>query len=227
MTNLNDNNPAGPEEGPAVHEWIQRLRAGATSIKLVPREVQLQITEILTSDGYSLADVAALMGVSTKTVQRLRKQLRTDNALRASPGFADEVAGDLVRLAETEVQRIRRTMRDKEISPEARISGSVACFGIYRGLVDSLQKLGRLPSAATEVRGELVHLVQHDMTAPAALLREWERINGIVRSGSSQDPESLAKLEALGREVRALGIVEQIQAIPLPPEADKKEDTHG
>ncbi len=222
-----DDKPGSAEEGVTVHEWIRRLQAGAATVRNIPREAQVQIVEYLTSEGYSRPDIGGVLGVHERTVARLRSEGRRANALRVDPDFPDVMAGELVRVAETEVQRIRKSLRDKELSPEGRISGSLACWTIFQGLVTSLQKLGRLPSAATEVRGELVHHVQHDMTAPAALIQEWERIRGIVQSSPDQDPESLARLDALGREVRALGVVEQIQAIPLLPEAEQKEEPRG
>lgn len=222
MTDPVDDKPLVSEEGPAVHEWIRRLQAGATTAKAIPREAQIRIVEFLTSEGYSLADIGGVLGVHDRTVARLRSAGKKANALKITPDFPEVMAGSIVREAETEVQRIRRTLRDKEISPEAKISGSLACWTIYRGLTELLQKLGCLPTAPTHLRGELLHQVQHQVMEPAAMVLELDRIRQIAESQPGSSPEHLTRIEAIRAEVRKVEISNQIQT--LSTVLEKKEE---
>ncbi len=155
-----------PEEFPreserSVLDLIRGLQSGSTSgASLTPGD-RRRCVEHLSAEGYSAAEISDILKVSQRTIARDRTVIRQHNALERDPKLTAEMVGYLVQQAEQGVSRIRRVIRDSHTSPGVKIDGERACWLITKELVERLQSLGYLPTAATEIRGELTHHVQH------------------------------------------------------------------
>ena len=131
----------------SVLSLIRRLRDGTLTPGSLDSENRRRCVEHLTGEGYSLTEIGEILSVSERTIARDRKAIRRANALTPDPQLADEMVGHLVREAEVSVSRIRRITREKSTPSSARIDGERACWTIAKDLVETLQRLGYLPTA--------------------------------------------------------------------------------
>lgn len=166
----------------------------------------------LTAEGYSVVDMAEILGVNEKTVRRDRDKLRTQNAFRGRPGFAAEVAGQLMHEAETTISQIRRALRDKDASVADRIQGQRAAWLTYTEYVEKLQRLGYLPTAPTEVHA--LHSLGGESPSQAAthLQAELLRIEEIARNGPGLSQDEAGQIQLVRAQLQTVQIRERVQS---------------
>ncbi len=113
--------------------------------------------EYLSAEGYSAAEIAGILSVADRTVLRDRQAIKEKNALGRDPALAGQVAGQLIREADSSMGRLRKLARDREAPHAARVEAERSAFGIFRDMVRTLQRLGYLPEAAHHVQADLLH----------------------------------------------------------------------
>jgi hypothetical protein len=116
------------------------------SIAEIPVSVRRACVHVLTLDGLSRRETALLMRASESTITRDRRVIRKENALRAEPGLADELAGEFLRQSESLQDQMRRISRDPKATPAVRLSALKACFQTSRDTMKLLQSMGYLPT---------------------------------------------------------------------------------
>jgi len=175
----------------------KKIEGSALSI-----EQRHEVVECLQAEGVSTAEISKILGMASRTIRRDLEGIRDANALRADPGMADRMAGELFNEARTCIARIRRTTREKDVSHAVRVDGERAVFQILDSLAARLQSLGHLPTAALKVRADLTH---HHVDVPGYddLKQELDRLTGIVPDGSSQTKE-LGTLKQLTEKAAGL-----------------------
>jgi hypothetical protein len=129
--------------------------------------------------------MAHLLGVSTRTIARDRQAIHEQNAIEHDPRLAALFAGRLAAEYEASSSRIRRLARDRETPPAVRMDGEHKCFEMLDRLVQRLQSMGYLPTAAQRVQGEVTHSVG-DLGTLADLQREVKRIAEIEADTGSR-----------------------------------------
>ena len=191
---------------------IRDLKSGRLSGSSLARDDRQRCVEHLTAEGYTTAEIAEVLGVCERTIGRDRPAIRSANALERDPRLVGEVVGRLVQQAEASVARCRRIGREKDAPPSARVDAERTAWTVSRELVETLQKLGYLPTAAQEFRGELTHRVE---TSPEAgvMSAEIARLEQIVAASASADQELIARLEDAKRAVTALHAEESVRAL--------------
>jgi len=145
----------------------------------------------LTGESISIPEIAQLLGRDERTIQRDRASIRAQNALSVSPGFINEVAGEMLREARGCAERIRRAARDRDAEPSDRIEAERACFDVAARSIELLQSLGFLPTTRAASDPGWIHLAQE---APAELLAELARMRAVLIS--SQASSGLLELPA-------------------------------
>ena len=136
---------------------LQGIKAGTTNpSSLLPYQRKLLVT-FLMAEGQSTAEIAHLLNVSDRTIERDKKAIRKENAISQDPELADVIAGRLVDEAQICIQRIRKFERDANCPPAAKIEGEKGCFHIINSLAERLQSMGYVPIAAKKLEADLTH----------------------------------------------------------------------
>jgi transposase len=136
---------------------LQGIKKGTTDpASLLPNQRKL-IVPFLMAEGQSTAEIAHLLKVSDRTIERDKKAIRQENAISQDPKLADVIAGRLVDEAQICIQRIRKFERDNNCPPAAKIEGEKGCFHIVNSLAERLQSMGYLPIAAKKLEADLTH----------------------------------------------------------------------
>ncbi len=149
---------SGAEEGGTrTIDLLRKIQAGSVDPKAISKIDRQQLVVVLMADGMSNAEMAQLLGVTDRTIERDRKSIRTGNAITKDPGLLGQMVGRL--MAETEVasQHIRKAIRGKGVSAAVKVEGEHRCIQILFDLTKSWQSLGYLPIATQKVEAELTH----------------------------------------------------------------------
>jgi hypothetical protein len=160
-----------------VLDLIGKLKDGAIQGKTLSAPNRRSCVDYLTGEGISIPEIAQLLGRTERTIQRDRAFIRAQNALSVAPGFANEVAGEMLREVRGCTERMRRAARDKEAAPSERIDAERACFDITARSIELLQSLGFLPTAGRASEPGWLHLSQE---APTELLAELARMRALL-----------------------------------------------
>jgi len=87
---------------------LQKIQAGVMDPKCIRPAERRLIVSYLMADGYSTADMAQILKVSDRSIERDKKAIRETNALAADPALVEQMVGRLVLEAELSIQRIRK-----------------------------------------------------------------------------------------------------------------------
>ncbi|MBX3316162.1 MAG: HTH domain-containing protein [Phycisphaeraceae bacterium] len=175
-------------------ELLAKVRAGTLSGKMLGAAERQSLVALLAADGLSGPEIAQILQVSDRTVERDRRDIRDRHALPRDPKLVGQMAGRLLAEAELSIQRIRRTSREREIEPNVKIDAEHRCFQIVDSALERLQKLGYLPTAATRLQADLTH---HAAEVPSSEDLE-KQVAGLRELVSSQGQADPALFEAIG-----------------------------
>lgn len=182
-------NEQTPQEVPADAlgrslELLANVRSGTTAGNLLAPGDRQALVSLLAADGLATPEIAQILQVADRTIERDRRAIRTSHAVPKDPKLVEQMVGRLMAEAELCVQRIRRTAREREIDPAVKVDAEHRCFQIVRDLVQGLQKLGYLPMATHKVEADLTHHVG-ELPSLGDLQAEIERLKGV--QGVSDD----------------------------------------
>ncbi len=228
---------SGGPEAPVV-ELIRRLQAREVKGSSLSGDDRRLCVEYLTSEGYSVAEIAGILHIADRTVHRDRQRIRSANAVARDPSLVGEMVGRLIGEAETTVSRLRRVARDRATPAAVKVEAERACWTSVRELVSTLQRLGYLPTAATrlDVRAGVSSAEELEAPEYEELHSELERLQGILAlppaggvggpgsTGSRGeldadastcviDGQALARLSEVKDRVARLAAGEQIRAL--------------
>jgi DNA-binding CsgD family transcriptional regulator len=138
-------------------EILQGIKTGTTNPALLSPKQRRRLVILLLGEGHSTAEIAHLLKVSDRTIERDKDKIRKKNAIVKDPKLVGQMAGRLLFEAETAIQKIRKYERDKQTSPATRIDAEHKCFQIVNELAERLQSMGYLPTAAKKLEADLTH----------------------------------------------------------------------
>ncbi len=160
---------------------LQGIKARTTDpASLLPNQRKL-LVPFLVAEGQSTAEIAHLLKVSDRTIERNKKAIHEENAISQDPELANIIAGRLVDEAQICIQRIRKFERDANCPPAARIEGEKSCFHIVNSLAERLQSMGYLPIAAKKLEADLTHRMENTLPLDD-LISEAQRLQNIKTS---------------------------------------------
>jgi DNA-binding CsgD family transcriptional regulator len=174
---------------------LRDIQSGAAGAQTISIDDRRQIVAYLVADGYSNAEIAQMLKVSDRSIERDKRAIREGNALPKDPRLVSQLAGRLVSEAELSVQRIRRTSRDKVTPPAVKVDAEHRCFQILSDLVQRLQGLGYLPSATQRIEAELLHHVD-EIPSLECIGAELNRLAEINADGDGRLPPEISQLQA-------------------------------
>ena len=179
----------------SVLDVIGEIKSGKIDARaLSPVDRQACVAHLM-GEGLSMAEVAKILKRNDRTITRDRKAIQERNALAHDPALPGQIAGRLLTEADLCVSHLRRIARDRETPAGARVEAQRACFQILSDMVQRLQGLGYLPSAAQRIEAELTH---HDGDLPSieALISEMERVQDAVQTVPPETSGLLEQVEA-------------------------------
>lgn len=196
----------------SVITLLRDVHEGRLSGQMLAKPDRIRIVEHMTAEGYSALEIAEVLKVTDRTVTRDRADVRAMNALAITSGFVLETVGQLAATAEQVKRRLRRIGRDASAKPADRIAAEMGAWQVERELVTTLQGLGYLPTAATEINARIsgdTHL-----PAPAELLAELDRLQGLPDIVAADGtPVVPGRLDELRSTLLRASAAEQIESM--------------
>lgn len=202
---------------------LKQIQAGGVDPQCIGLADRRQIVSYLMGDGYATAEIAQILKVSDRSIERDKKAIRESNAIGRDPRLVEQMVGRLVSEAELAIQRIRKAARDKQAPPPVRIDAEQRCYQIVSDLVQSLQRLGYLPTATQKVEADLTHHVG-DVPGLEEMQAEVQRLKQLTQDPGGSVPAELVELENQLTRAGLAAKVEQLaadaQVVAEPPGDD-------
>jgi hypothetical protein len=211
-------NPAPSEDEPRTIDLLQQLKAGTLAGAELTIASRRRIVSYLIGDGVPTPEIAQILKVTERTIDRDKRAIRETNAIEKDPKLVAQMVGRLCAEAELTIQRIRRTTREKEVDPAVRVDGEHRCYLVFADMVGRLQRLGYLPTAAQKVEADLTHHVEEIPTSDD-LSREIDRIR---RIGGEDTQVAIVKLEQMLTRATIATEIKQFSA--KQPGSESSED---
>jgi DNA-binding CsgD family transcriptional regulator len=160
---------------------LQGIKTGTTNPALLSPKQRRRLVILLIAEGQSTAEIAHILKVSDRTIERDKQKIRKKNAIVKDPKLAEQMAGRLLFEAETAIQKIRKYERDKQTSPATRIDAEHKCFQIVNELAERLQSMGYLPTATKKLEADLKHHLEETLSLDQ-ISSEAQRLQDIKSS---------------------------------------------
>lgn len=204
-------------------ELLTKVRSGVLAGHMLGPSDRQSLVSLLAADGLSTPEIAQILQVADRTIERDRRAIRTALSVPKDPRLVEQMVGRLMAEAELTVQRIRRTAREREVNSAIKIDAEHRCFQIVRDLVNSLQKLGYLPTATQRLEADLTHHVG-ELPSLTDLQTEIERLK-LVDGGASSGVD-LAEIEHVVERATLASRVKDIVSTQGALAALNEEDDH-
>ena len=104
-----------------VHALVQAIAAGRIESASVSVSDRRRCVESLTRIGYTVAEMADVLGVTERTIKRDRAAIRRAIALAAREEQRDELVGEYRDLTLESIQRLRRICNDADAPAQVRL----------------------------------------------------------------------------------------------------------
>ena len=143
------------DAGPVL-TLIKQIKENKVDPAVLSAEDRRRCVDVLWSEGYTVADTAQILKCGERTIYRDRSALRAAHALRVHPQFALEMAGELMRQAESSAGRLRRIARESGASAMERCMAENFAFRVHLDTISKLQSMGYLPRVPTGVVAQVV-----------------------------------------------------------------------
>lgn len=188
------------DSGQGVLQTIREIKEGTLKPSSLSPEDRRACVGHVISEGLSVVETAQLFRVSERTITRDRRALQEEGAIDRDPRLAGIVAGRLMAEADLCMQRIRRTTREKNAPHAVRVEGERACFSIFSDLMQRLQSLGYLPTAAQELTAVVSHTL-NDIPDFEETKREISNLRQAIDRSGDKDPEAWIRVLELEKAV--------------------------
>ncbi len=191
---------------------IRSLQEGTLPTEALSAESRRTCIEHLHIEGYSAGEIAEIFKVSVRTVRRDVAQIREDHCVVAEPKFVARIVGQLVQEAESSIARLRRIARDRECPHAAKVEAERSAWTVMRELIEKLQSLGYLPTAAQQIEAELTHRIESHK-----LSEEFLEVERVLKDVAIPEGSEAAKQLTALREQRATASASLLPPHPVSP----------
>lgn len=179
------------EHGPI--SLIRKIKSGQLNGKDLPKDNRLCCVEYLASEGYSTAELAEILGVSSRTIRRDKGIIREQNAIRLTSNFVPEYIGSLNQKAEHMYNSLLKIARDDTCAPLAKIAALRNAWKTVQELTQCLQSIGYLPNnnipqlpLLTEEQPDLAGMSTEYMAIIEAMNDSGNTTNNIAEMSNEQ-----------------------------------------
>lgn len=202
---------------------LQKIQAGVMDPKCIRPAERRLIVSYLMADGYSTADIAQILKVSDRSIERDKNAVREANAIAADPALVEQMVGRLVLEAELSIQRIRKAVRDKDTPHSVKVDAEYRCFQIASDMVSSLQRLGYLPTATARLQADITHSIGEIPELPQ-LDMEAQRLMQLTGEIQGTDPRLTEQLTEIRTQIVKVQLADKIQTISNVLEEEGEHD---
>lgn len=183
-----------------VLDLIHRIRAKETNPSSLDAETRRHCVDLLAEQGVSTVDMAQLLGVSERTINRDRTAIREANALTVDPKLPRVVAGEILGHWRASMERLTRAARDRNAPAAVRVDAERCASLVMTQCIGKLQSLGFLPMAQHQLKAEVTHRMGTDESLDETEA-ELERLLEI-ESGDEQASKALKEIRKATRHVK-------------------------
>ncbi len=191
---------------------LEQIKAGSLDPSCIRPADRCPLVAFLMGDGYSTAEIARILKVGDRTIERDKKAIREANALAPDLKLVEEMTGRLKMEAELSIQQIRRTLRDKNTPSAVKVDGNHRCFQIFSELIQDLQRLGYLPTAAQRFDGTVTHHLGQ-LPSLEDLRAEVKRLEVISQTSLPNAEQAHEKLKQLEQDLERADLAAQVQEV--------------
>lgn len=177
--------------GEPVLALIKQIKENKLNPKALPTEDRRRCGDMLWGEGYSIPETAQILQCSERTIHRDRQTIRASHALKVTPQFALETAGELVRQAEISTARLRRIARDNSASAMERCLAESAAFKVFVEMIGKLQSMGHLPRVPTGVVAQVVGVSGDAIATYEQMAQRLEELERVDQELGVNDPEQI------------------------------------
>ncbi len=232
---MNPQDPASKEIGhkasekndePQTLALLQKIKAGQIEPKSIGKTERMLLVCFLMTEGNSNAEIAHLLKVSDRSIERDKQAIRKTNALAADPELVEQMVGRLVCGGELSIQRIRKAARDKNTPQAVKIDAEHRCYQIISDMIASLQRLGYLPTATPRLQADFTHNIGQipDFSQMQAEVQRLRQITGETQGTDPQLTEQLNQIETELVKVKLVNQIENISNIVESKEGQSESD---
>ena len=170
--------PSATEPEPLrAFDLLHKVKSGETRGKDLRPEDRQTLVSVLSAEGASTPDIANLLKVSDRTIERDRQTIAKRHALTKDPALTGIMLGRLRSEVELSVATARRLARDKDVDPAVRLDAAVRCVELYDLLINRLQTTGHVDRVAQHIQADVTH--QAVVPTAEGFAQELERLKAI------------------------------------------------
>ena len=212
-----DNTHRGTEE--RTLSLLQKIQAGTVDPKCIRPAERRQIVSYLMADGYSTAEIARILKVSDRSIERDKKAIRETNALAADPELVEQMVGRLVCEAELSIQRIRKAAHDKTTPQAVKVDAEHRCYQIASDMIASMRHLGYLPTATSKLQADFTHNIGQipDFTQ---MQTEVQRLRQITRETKQTNPKLIEQFDEIESQLTKVKLADKIENLSKTVESE-------
>jgi hypothetical protein len=219
-----DNTPR--DTGERTLSLLQKIQADTVDPKCIRPAERRLIVSYLMGDGYASADMAQILKVSDRSIERDKKAIRETNALAATPELVEQMVGRLRCEAELSIQRMRKAARDKATPQAVKVDAEHRCYQIVSDMIASMRHLGYLPTATSKLQADFTHNIGQipDFAQMRAEVQRLRQITGETQGTDSEVIEQLNQIETQLVKVKLVNQIENISNIVESKEIQNEPD---
>jgi len=125
-----------------TNQLLQQISAGEVDVASdLSVDARRACVAELSDQGFAISEIATLLRVSSRTVNRDRRFLRHAEAIEPSLRLSDELLGEMHRLTQASVQRLTRMANDETAPAYARLWAEDAMTRAYKRFIDTANEL--------------------------------------------------------------------------------------
>lgn len=207
------NHTSDHEDTLSVIDIIRGLQNESMIAKKLSVPNRQACVEHLTSEGYSVVEIAKLFKVTERTIYRDRQEIQVANAIQRDPALVGQFVGRLTREADLSIGHLRKIARDNNTSPSVKVDAEYRCYMIQSDLVQNLQRLGYMPIAAHEIRADLTHHFDNPQSFDEMLKEVAQLEHDIANAESLPDESTQLQITELKMVLTQCSAIAQINAV--------------
>lgn len=118
------------------------IEQGDMAVESIDKELREQCIELYKNQGYSIAEIADKLKVSSKTIQRDIQSIRERNALTPAEGWFKQTLGECYNSHRLHYTQILRLLNVPDLSNAERIQLHFAAWRMQKEFIELMNKLG-------------------------------------------------------------------------------------
>ena len=135
------------KESSSIFELAKQLENRSVVPSSLRKGDKKKCADLFKSRGYSNADIAEILDVDEKTVQRYIKDQREENALAISSNFQKQIVGEIVRDWNMQYFRLLRLSYSEGMTSNEVMKAIYLAHQVEKDGIELLERLGYLTKA--------------------------------------------------------------------------------